>query len=212
MRHAMLCATSLFTILVVILMLKVEKNPMTENLKYFQEAHALTKQFEDNPDPEFLKQAYQALENVLLLEEDDPDMRRQLRTDSLLLWLGLIALLDEHLDPDFNPDDVPQLSVQPPPTKEGMIYPPGADPALIDDPKARADYKQAINENQAKTNHYTFQVKLQRLDERITPRAKNFIRNFYTPAAADQEELNKAVNDVIKNAQRKSSVLEKGTF
>lgn len=181
---------------------------MNENQKYLKEAQEQAKQFEDNPEPELLKQAYLALENVLLLEEDEPKTRNQLRSDSLYLWLHLILLLDRFLDPNFNPENVPELAVQPPPTSQGVVYPPGADPSLLDDPKARAEYKKAIADNEAKIAHYTLQTKLRRLDERITPRGEEFIRNFYTPAPGDQKELKTAIDKTIKDPRRKADLLK----
>ena len=207
MRRTILLAISLLAILTVTCTLTVEK-PMNENQKYMKEAREHAKGFEDKLDPELLKQAYLALENVLLLEEDDPKIRGQLRTDSLYLWLRLIHLLDHSLDPDFKPDDVPERAVQPPPTSKGVVYPPGADPALIDDPKARAQYEKDIAANQAKTTHYGLQTKLRRLDERITPSAEEFIRNFYTPAPRDQKELKTAIDKTIKDPRRKADLLK----
>ena len=188
-------------------MLMVEKT-MNENQKYLKEAGELAKQFEEKPEPELLKQASLALENVLLLEEDQPNTRDRLRADALYLWLQLIQLLDRFLDPNFNPEDVPELAIQPPPTSKGVVYPPGADPALIDDPKARAEYKKAIADNEAKTAHYNLQTKLRRLDERIMPRAEDFIRNFYTPAPGDQTELKTAIDKTIKSHRRKADLLK----
>jgi hypothetical protein len=206
MRRTALLIISLLAILILILTPKVEK-PMTENQKYLKEARAYAEEFEDNLEPEMLKQSYLALENVILLEEDDPKMRSQLRADSLYLWLQLIQLLDRFLDPDFDPDDVPEGTVQPPPTSEGIVYPPGADPALIDDTKARAEYEKAIAANNAKTVNYTFQTKLRRLNERITPRAEEFIRDSYTPTPVDQKELKTAIDEVIEDPRRKESLL-----
>lgn len=176
---------------------------MTENQKYLREAQAHAKEFENQLDPELLKQAYLALENVLLPEENDPKISGQLRTDSLHLWLYLIQLIDHYLDPNFNPNDVPEQLVQPPPTSEGVVYRPGVDPALIDDPKMRIQYEKAIAANEAKTNHYVLQIKLRRLDERITPRAEKFIQNFYTSDPCDQEELKTAIDKIIKKPERK---------
>ena len=181
---------------------------MTENQKYLKEAQEHAKEFEDKAEPELLKQAYLALENVLLLEEKDPQVRGQLRTNSLYLWLRLIHLLDHSLDPNFDPDDVPETVVQPPPTSKGVVYPPGADPALIDDPKARAEYKKAIADNQDKTVRYELQTDLRRLDESIAPRAEEFIQNFYTPAPRDQKELKTAIDKTIKEPRRKADLLK----
>jgi len=181
---------------------------MNENQKYLKEAREHAKGFEDNLEPELLEQAYLALENVLLLEEDDPKIRGQLRTDSLYMWLHLIQLLDHSLDPDFNPDDVPERAVQPPPTSEGVVYPPGADPALIDDPRARAEYEKAIAANNAKTTHYVLQTDFRRLDESITPLAEEFIQNFYTPTPGDQKELKTVIDEIIKDPRRKADLLK----
>ena len=181
---------------------------MNENQKYLKEAREHAREFEDKTEPELLKQSYLALENVLLLEEDDPKIRGQLRTDSLDLWLHLIGLLDRRLDPNFNPDDVPGRAVQPPPTSEGVVYAPGADPALIDDPKAKAQYQKAVADNRAKKIHYALQTDLRRLNERITLRTEEFIRNFYTPAPGDQEKLKTAIDKNIKNPRRKADLLK----
>ena len=199
-RQAVLWLASLFVIATVML---TEANPMTENQKYLEEAQAGAREFEEKLEPELLKQAYLALENVILQEEYDPKIRAQLRTNSLALWLRLIQLLDRCLDPDFDPADVPERLVQPPPTPEGVVYRPGAKPALIDDPKVRAAYEKAIAANEAKTAHFVFQTKLRRLDERIFPRAEAFIQNAYGSGSDDQEELKSAIDAFIKDAERK---------
>jgi hypothetical protein len=199
-------ALGVLAILIVTFIPAVVK-PMTENQKHLKEAQAHTKAFEDKLEPELLREAYLALENVLLSEEDDPDILRQLRAESLNLWLHLIQLLDRFLDPKFNPGDVPGRVVQPPPTTGGVVYPPGADPALIDDPIARAQYEQEIAANRAKTVHYAMQVKLRRLDERIMPRAEAFIRNSYSSTPSDQAELKTAIDKMITNTQRKAMLI-----
>ena len=176
---------------------------MTENQKYLKEAQVVANEFEKKQDPELLKQAYLALENVNLQKEYDSKTRTQLRTNLLALWLHLIQLLDRFLDPNFDPADLPELSVQPPPTSEGVLYPPNADPALIDDPKARAQYAKDIAANEAKIIHYGLQTDLRRLDERIVPRAEAYIQNIYGSGPDDQEELKSAIDSFIENAERK---------
>jgi hypothetical protein len=194
-------------ILIVTFILTVAK-PMMENQEYLKEAQERAQGFEDTLEPELLSQAYLALENVILGEEDDPKIRGQLRVEALDLWLHLLQFLDHYLDPKFNPDDVPELLVQPPPTSGEVVLRPGADPALIDDPKARAQYEQAIAANKAKTARYGLQTKLRRLDVRITPRAEAFIRNSYTSAPSDQAELKTAIDKWITNPQRKANLVK----
>jgi hypothetical protein len=181
--------------------------PMKDNEKYLTEAQARVKEFEVELEPERLREAYLDLENVILIQADE-QTRAQLRANALSLWLRVLQLLDRFLDPKFNPDDVPLSGVQPPPTSKGVAYPPGADPALIDNPKARAEYEQAIAANRAKADHYRLQINLHRLNERIPPRAEAFIRNSYTSAQGDQEELRTAIEKIMKDPQRKAGLLK----
>src|SRR5207253_830012 len=104
--------------------------------------------------------------------------------------------------------DVPTKLVQPPPTSEGVVYPPGADPDLIDDPKAREQYEKAIAANRAKIRNYRMQTYLGRLKEPIPLGAEVFIRHSYTLAASDQMELKTAIDKIIKDPRRKSDLLK----
>jgi hypothetical protein len=140
---------------------------MSQGQEHLKKAQAHVAKFEAECEPEHLREAYMALENVSLVEERDPRARDQLRTDCLSSWLYLLELLDRFLDPNFDPKDVPQRLVQPPPTRGDVVYPPGTDPALIDDPTARAQYERAITSNREKTIRYRLQIQLGRLQEQI---------------------------------------------
>src|SRR5207249_773964 len=76
---------------------------MIENEKYLNEAHTRAKEFETQLEPERLREAYIALDNIVLEREHDSRSRIQLRKKCLSLWLHLIQLLDHSLDSDFNP-------------------------------------------------------------------------------------------------------------
>jgi len=188
--------------------LPATSEPTMTNAKHLKEARTHTEDFEKTNDPETLRDAYMALENVSLVDEPDPSAQRALRTETLRLWLQMLAILDKLLDPKFDPDVAPELSVQPPPTKGGVVFPPGADPSVIDDPLARERYAKEIEANNAKIIRYNMQVKLHRLEERIPPRAEAFIRDYYTPAAVDQDELKQAVGELIENPARKQRLLQ----
>jgi hypothetical protein len=181
--------------------------PMENHSKLLKEALAHAKQFEATSDAEQLRQAYQTLENVSLPQEPG-QARNALRVDCLSLWLQLLALLDDRLDPQFDQNDTPDLKVQPPETSNGTLHPPGADPALIDDPIARAAYEKAIRDNNAKIAAYTLQVQLHRLNERVASRAKAFIRNAYTFAPSDREEVKAHVIKIIKLQARQAELLK----
>jgi len=180
---------------------------MNNNHKHLEEAQAYARRFEETLDAEQLRKAYLALENVSLAQEPNYT-RNALRADCLRMWLHLLALLDQRLDPQFDLEDTPDLQVQPPDTADGISYPPGADPALIDDPVARAAYEKAIRDNEAKVARYGLQVHLHRLNERIPPRAEAFIRNYDTSVPEDQAELRTAIEQIIKDPRRKESLLK----
>ena len=179
---------------------------MTENEKYLKEAQKQIKEFEATLEAERLNEASMALENVNLTQEYDSKIRVRLRSDCLSSWLNLIQIVDQHLDPQFNSDDVPTKLVQPPPLSNGIVLRPGANPALIDDPKLRTEYEKAIADNRAKAENYRLQTQLRRLNESIPPRAEEFIRNSYSSAANDQEELKTAIEKIIENPERKTNL------
>jgi hypothetical protein len=124
------------------------------------------------------------------------------------MWLSLVAALDRHLDPKFNPNDLPELKVQPPPTSKGVMYPPGVDPAVIDDPKARAEYEKALAARQPKADQYRLQIRLRRLNEDIPQRAVAFIRKNYSSGSPDQEVVRTAIDKIIRNPERKAELLK----
>ncbi len=179
---------------------------MTDNQEYLNQARKLAEEFKTGLDTELLREAYMALENVDVAREPDSDERARMRSDTLASWLTLLHLLDSHLDPKFDPDDVPSMSVEPPETSDGTQYPPGADPALIDDPKARAEYEKAIAANSAKIKHYNLQTQLRRLNDRIPPRVERFIRASYTSAIDDRQELRTAFEKYVTDAKRKAGL------
>lgn len=181
---------------------------MSDNQKFLSESRIHAEEFETELEPERLREAYLDLENVVLDREPNSGARGQLRMDTLSLWLHLLNLLDRWLDPKFDPNVILVTLVQPPLTSGGVMYGPGADPALIDDPLARAEYEKAISDNRAKADHYRLQVYLHRLNERIPPRVETFIRDSYTPALADQNELKTAIEGGIDNQRRKEALLK----
>lgn len=186
---------------------QTEAAVVSHNREFLAQARARVQQFHAEQEPERLREAYQALENIILADERDPQARLALRADTLSAWLGLLRLLDDRLDPAFDPSDVPEHLVQPPPNADGVVYPPGADPKLIDDPEARARYEQAIAANRAKAEHYRLQIHFGRLDERLTPRVAEFIRGAYTASPADRRELTAAIDAQIVAPARRAALL-----
>lgn len=207
MKRAVYLAVIGVTILIAASLVLRNKS-MTENEKYLKDAQKKVKEFETEAEPERLREAYMALENVVLEQEYDAKIRGRLRHECLQLWLKMVQILDARLDPNFDPEDVPDNLVQPPPTSKGVVYPPGADPAVIDDPAARKEYEKAVAENNAKINNYRMQTYLGRLKDQIPPRAEEFIKNSYTSADADREELKAEIDAIIEKPERKAELLK----
>jgi hypothetical protein len=211
--HGVSCLRKVSSVLVliggalVIVSLAARSNPMADNQQSLREAHQLARQFEAQPEADRLREAFLALENVDLAQERDPRMRARLRADCLASWLHLLQLLDRHLDPNFNRGDVPATLVQPPPTRAGVKYPPGADPALIEDARARAEYEKAIAANRVKAERYRLQVQLEPVAARLESGAEAFIRNAYSAAPADQAEMRVAIDTRIQDPRRKAKLL-----
>jgi len=178
---------------------------MDSDTKHLQEAQAYAKRFEETLDSEQLRKAYLELENISVMQQA-PGSSPALRADTLRMWLVLLALLDQQLDPSFDQEKMPDLQVQPPDTADGTSYAPGADPALISDPAARRAYERAIRDNEAMIANYGLQVRLHRLNERITARAETYIRHAYTFAPSDREEVQAQILKVIKSPKRQAAL------
>jgi hypothetical protein len=181
--------------------------PMKNNEKNLSDAQSMFNRFATEREPDLLRDSYMTLDNVNLTLEGDESTRNQYRAKSLELWLQLLQLLDQLLDPNFNPDDEPVTLVTPPSTPGGVTYRPGVDPAKIDDPKARAEYEKAIAANRIKTQNYRLQVHLRRLDERLPSRAEAFMRSAFGTSQRDRDELRVAIAASKIGAKRKESLL-----
>lgn len=180
---------------------------MNDNHQYISEAKALTKAFDDEKEPERLREAYLALENVDIYQEPKQKMRNLLRLECLSAWLNMINTMDGSLDKDFDPNAPVEMQVQPPPTSDGTKFPPGTDPARIDDPEAREKYEKAIKVNQEKLANYRTQTYLNRIKDDIVLSAKTFILTTYTPVPSDQLELKTAIEKILEDPARKEDFM-----
>ncbi len=162
---------------------------MSSNKKYLDDTRVLIVEFEKELDPDKLLEAFGALQNVVLAKEAESGERQQVRRGALVLWLALFEAAHRHVDDGFNPDDVPELNIQPPATSGGVVYPPGADPALIDDPAARKKYEIDIAESRRKAVWYRLQTTLRRTNGRIRKQLRDFIVESYTQTESDQNEM-----------------------
>ncbi|PYS89486.1 MAG: hypothetical protein DMF62_07105 [Acidobacteria bacterium] len=174
----------------------------TENEKRLKRAEELIGSYSSEREPESLREASIELENVDLRKVHDRSVRIKQREQCLDLWLRLVQTIETNLDPTFDPTDVRPLNVAPPPLKNGTKLWPGADPALIDDPKAREEYEKAIKENREKQEKALIQPQLQELDPQVMQKTAKFVRNNYP----DEERAGAkaTIEKTIENEARRS--------
>jgi hypothetical protein len=177
---------------------------MSDNEKHLKRADELVKLFEKEKEPETLREAGMELEDVDLRRVHDMTLRHKQRNEALEMWLTIIQTLDNNLDANFDPDNVPQMSVMPPRTKSGVQYPPGVAPDMIDDPKAREEYEKAVQDNRAKQEAYLLQHQLRELNETIPPKVESFIRDAFT--SADHDDIKAVIDRTIESKSRRQSL------
>lgn len=180
--------------------------PMTDNEKHLKAAADLIKAFESEREPERLREASMELENIDLRRVHDAKIRHSLRSSCLELWLIILKTIDKNLDISFDPKDIPQMNITPPPLKDGTRLPPGAAPLSIDDPAARKDYEKAVTDNRAKQVNYLLQTELRELDEIIPGKVNSFIDGAYT--SSDNAEVKTLIDRIIENDSRKERLYQ----
>lgn len=174
---------------------------ITDNEKRLANATELIRLFETEREPERLRESSIELENVDLRRVNDKKVREDQRGRCLALWLTLVRSVDRNLDPSYDPDDSPPLKVDPPPLKDGTKLWPGADPKLIDDPKAREEYEKAIVANRERQEKVLFQSQLHELDQPLFDKAIAFIRRNY--AENERDSVKVTIEKTIESESRK---------
>lgn len=97
--------------------------------------------------------------------------------DKLALWFAIFDAMDAEIAPDFNPDDLPELTVAPP-LEAGL--PAGVAPSSIKDPAVRKKYEDALAANGLKNQRFSYQYAL--LQENL--RAESDVEKFITTDVA----------------------------
>ncbi len=101
-----------------------------------------------------------------------PQAGQSLAKDKLSLWFAIFNALDAEIAIDFNPDEVPELTVEPPP-ESGL--PAGVSPASIKDPTVRKAYENALTANGLKNQRYRYQYALSQENLRAESEVEKFI-------------------------------------
>ena len=132
------------------------------------------------------------------------DNWRLLRRAQLDAWLKLLDRVEKSIDPAFDPEDVPQINVAPPP---GAHVRAGADPKSIKDPKVRQEYEVLIEKNREKAENYRLQKTLRNRKSRWTHECVLFVGNSFSDAKEDRGEVEKAVQEHLSNPKAKTEIL-----
>ena len=161
--------------------------------------------YEKTRQPADLERAFDAIAAVDLLRAQATN-RGAARVEVTRLWLAAFRLLDERLDPQFDPDDSPLVKVDPPKV-DGVTYPPGVDPKVITDPRLRAEYEAAIKANHEKIESRRIQLQLRTIDRAATEAFERFLKRFYTFAAADAGEMTRLLEEKGIQEPRRSRIM-----
>jgi hypothetical protein len=130
-----------------------------------------------------------------------------LRGEALQVWLALLVSLERAAG---TASDVPSRRVQPPPTRDGVVAPPGIQPERIDDPEARREYEAAIAANEARIERYLTHDELRRLAEQTTVHAAVFVANAFpaTDPQVDRATALRFIEAAALGAGSRATLLE----
>ncbi len=167
-----------------------------------QAARAVLLQYEKTRNLELLRQAGEKLEGVDLFAVAGSEKRAEARMQTATAWMAILSRIDAARDPRFNPDDPPVTRVAPPKVPGGPAYLPGVDPKQVRDPKVRAEYERAIEENRQKAEIAQRHWELEAIDTEVTEGTMRFLKRFYTSAPTDQRELRSLMERTGLSARR----------
>jgi|SRR6516225_9835257 hypothetical protein len=197
-------ATAIAIILTAFAALSSEDKSMAEHVEVAQQK---LQEFERTHSLEALSNAVQALEAI---EKTEPSQAPplQVRSRGALAWITLFRHIDQYLDRNFDPNDLPNVSVIPQATSRGVKYPSGVNPSAISDAKARTKYKELLDQNRAKLERYNFQHQLRLLNERALEGFHEYAKYSFATTRAESAELLRILNGAPLGAARKKQLTE----
>ena len=104
--------------------------------------------------------------------------------------------MENAIDPNWDPNDIPVLNVSPP-KGIGIIGIPGMSPELIKDPVLRAEYEEAIERNRVKSKIRNEQIKLRNIKKRYYRIVEKYLTSTYSIPPYANKELDKYLNIYI---------------
>lgn len=154
--------------------------------------------FESERQTAFLQEALEAIGSAgQEAAVDKAAPKRQLSR-----WVRFFEALDQHIDPEWDANQVPETGIIPPPT-DGKAYFSGVDPSAIADPAARAQYEEALAASQDDADRYRIQLELRRIDERSMRQLREWLGKKYAGSAALHKEFTDALSGARMSTGRK---------
>lgn len=127
------------------------------------------------------------------------------RRDHVKLWLHAFHRLESEKDVNFDEKDVPLMHVSPPQGINGLKIA-GMSSESIKDPKLRAEYESAIEENRKKIQNYNFQHTLRQDEPLIMKDGVRFISEMYAKSPSNMNELSKLLTEANISAKLRKSI------
>jgi hypothetical protein len=165
----------------------------------------LIDKFTESDDLDVLENAIDeidAIEEPAGSLDKDYDLYRKAK---LKLILDIYNSIDSKTIPDFDFDDMPDLTIAPP-AETGL--PSGVSPESVKTKSMKEKFEKEIQENQQKKEVYNYQLKLKKLDDYNTANFKEHISTKYTRKVGDLAEIETIVDEVVNSAQRRTSLNE----
>jgi hypothetical protein len=158
--------------------------------------------FQNEQEPALVQEALEMIEAV---EQGGLTGDKAARKRGLSRWLFFYAALDQYIDPQWDPEEVPTTGVIPPPS-HGVVYPSGVDPSVIADPAARVQYEQELKVSKDYAEWYRVQLLLRRICERATAVVGRLLTERYTNSEEDRQEIEGLLAASPMNDARKERV------
>ncbi len=151
----------------------------------------------------------QYVQFVEFLSFDPPVMDEvawgELRRQKARFWLEAWRRIGRATDSNFDFDDRPLLNVLPP-LSTGL--PSGVSPASVKNPQFRAEYENAIAQNNAKIQRYNEQSWLRLNGLHVYEEVEHYLVNAYAKSPSDLQELHGLLSEYIEDTSVRDRLLE----
>lgn len=157
----------------------------------------------ENADQMFEKDYQKIISLIKVLSKNDfSQNRKKDREVRLHAWKRLTEMIDANWDKN----ELLFLKVSPPLSTN---LPPGVEPAAIKDSVLRAEYEQAIKENNQKLKHYSEQNNYRKWLKRINRNIERYSIYLYSTPPINIEELQQLFKDYKLDKKMSENIISK---